>query len=353
MDEAVKRYYGEVLQSSQDLRTSACCTAVAPSPPVRDALATVPDEVAARYYGCGLVLPDALAGLRVLDLGCGAGRDCYAIAALVGERGSVVGIDMTPAQLEVARRHRDDHARRCGYPHSNVAFIEGDLERLEDCGLAAGSFDLAVSNCVINLVADKAAILRATHRLLRDGGELYFADIYTDRRVPAALREDEVLRGECLAGALYWNDFLGLARACGFADPRLVEDRPVTVDDPALAARTGNIRFYSATWRLWKLPGLEPGCEDYGQAVRYRGTVAHAPHRLVLDKHHLFQAGKLEPVCGNTWRMLRESRFGPHFDFLDGPGTHFGIFPGCGTALPFGEAAAGRGPGDPPGSACC
>lgn len=288
-------------------------------------------------------------GARVLDLGCGAGRDCYAISALVGAQGSVVGIDMTAQQLAVARRHREHHAREFGHGRSNVEFIEADIERLEDAGLADESFDVIVSNCVVNLARDKAAVLSGAHRLLRTGGELYFADIYADRRVPAPLREDPVLVGECLAGALYWNDFLNLAKACGFADPRLVADRPVAVEDPALAARAGNLRFFSATWRLWKLPGLEPACEDYGQAVRYRGTVAHCPDRLALDKHHLFQAGKLEPVCGNTWRMLRESRFSRHFDFIDGAGTHFGIFAGCGLAMPFDGPAAGG----TSGGSCC
>jgi len=342
MDEQVRRYYGEVLQSSADLKTSACCTAAAPPAHLKAVLARLHPEVLARYYGCGLVLPDAIEGARVLDLGCGAGRDCYAISALVGETGSVVGVDMTPEQLAVAQRHREYHAQEFGHARSNVEFVAADIERLADTGLAAESFDVVVSNCVINLARDKAAVLRGAHQLLRTGGELYFADIYTDRRVPEALREDPVLVGECLAGALYWNDFINLARSCGFADPRLVGDRPVTVEDATLAARTGNIRFYSATWRLWKLPGLEPACEDYGQAARYRGTLAHCPDRLVLDKHHVFQSGKLELVCGNTFRMLRESRFSAHFEFFDGPGTHFGIFAGCGLALPFDGASGAQ-----------
>jgi SAM-dependent methyltransferase len=349
MDDKVRRYYGEVLRTSADLRTSACCTEAALPDHVKAVLGRVHDEVSARYFGCGLVLPDALEGARVLDLGCGAGRDCYVISALVGEGGSVVGVDMTPEQLAVARRHREYHARAFGQGGSNVEFLDGNIERLGDIGLANADFDVIVSNCVINLVEDKAAVLREAYRLLREGGELYFADIYADRRVPVRLRSDPVLHGECLAGALYWNDFITLAKACGFRDPRLVADRPVTVDDPALATQLGNLRFFSATWRLWKLPGLEPACEDYGQAVRYRGSVPHCADRLQLDKHHVFQTGKLVLVCGNTWRMLRESRFSAHFEFLDGPGMHFGIFPGCGLALPF------SGPVNEPtsGVSCC
>ncbi len=349
MDEQVRHYYGEVLQSSADLRSTACCTEAAPPRHVSEVIGKIHAEVKARYFGCGLVLPDALEGARVLDLGCGAGRDCYVISALVGEAGAVVGVDMTAAQLAVARRHRDYHARAFGYPRSNVEFLEGNIERLGDLGLADGSFDVIVSNCVINLATDKAAVLGEAFRVLRPGGELYFADIYADRRIPGPLRADPVLYGECLAGAMYWNDFLHLARRCGFDDPRLVADRVVSVEDPALATRLGGIGFHSATWRLWKLPGLEPACEDYGQAVRYRGSVPHCPERLVLDRHHVFERGRRSLVCSNTFRMLRDTRFGPHFEFLEGPGTHYGIFPGCGTVMPFSAAAAAS----TSGGSCC
>jgi SAM-dependent methyltransferase len=200
---------------------------------------------------------------------------------------------------------------------------------------------------VVNLSPDKEAVLRQVYRLLKSGGELYFSDIYADRRVPSELRNDPVLYGECLGGALYWNDFLALARRAGFADPRLVEDRPIAITDPALAARVGNIRFHSATYRLFKLDGLEPDCEDYGQAVIYRGGIPGQEQRFILDKHHAIEAGRVFPVCGNTWRMLRDTRFAPHFDFIGDFARHYGIFAGCGGGLPFDEDTAGS------GSACC
>jgi SAM-dependent methyltransferase len=269
----------------------------------------------------------------VLDLGCGSGRDVYALAQLVGPRGEVVGVDMTDEQLAVAEKHRLHHARLFGF--DNVRFVHGYIERLDELGLQPHSFDVIVSNCVVNLSPDKDAVLRGVQGLLKPGGEFYFSDVYADRRVPEAVRNDPVLYGECLGGALYWNDFLRLAQRQGFADPRLVEDRPLAVTDPALAARLGNLRFFSATYRLFKVDALESACEDYGQAVIYRGTLEQQPHRFVLDKHHDIEAGRVFPVCGNTWRMLRETRFAPHFEFIGDFSRHHGLFAGCGGSLPF------------------
>lgn len=342
----VQRYYGETLQSTADLKTNACCTTDAPPAYLAAALANIEQEVLDRYYGCGLVLPEALAGTRILDLGCGAGRDCYVLAQLVGEQGQVVGVDMTPEQLAVARRHEQAHARRFGYAQSNVRFIDGDIERLDETDLADDSFDLIVSNCVINLATDKRAVLEQAWRLLRPGGELYFADIYADRRIPADLRNDPVLYGECLSGALYWNDFLQLAKGAGFLDPRLVDARLVSVTEPALAERLGGIRFVSATCRLFKLPGLEPACEDYGQRVRYRGSIPHYEAGLTLDRGHHFPAGREVAVCGNSFRMLAETRFAGHFDCIGDGQPHRGRFPACESAWPFAAAEAG-------GSGCC
>jgi len=348
-----RRYYGEALAGTADLRTNACATTEAPAPAVRAALARVHPEVRARYYGCGLVAPEAIEGLRVLDLGCGAGQDAFVLAQLVGERGEVVGVDATPAQLEVARRWRDWHASQAGLPQPNTRFIDGDIARLGELGLEPGSFDLIVSNCVINLVADKPAVFRAAHELLRPGGEFYFADVYADRRVPAACLADPVLHGECLSGALYWGDFLAAAKAAGFGDPRLVNDRPIAITDPAIAAKLTGVGFWSATWRLFRLDALEPACEDYGQAVVYLGTIAGYETRLRLDKHHDIEAGRVFPVCGNSWRMLAETRFAPHFSFIGDFSRHYGIFPGCGVGCPFDPIGAigASGAGATPG--CC
>ena len=330
---AVQAYYGSTLQSSDDLRTSACCDASNVPDGLKPLLARIHPEVLSRYYGCGLVVPPLLEGLRVLDLGCGSGRDVYLLAQLVGPGGSVFGVDMTAEQLAVAERHRQHHAEQFGY--ANVRFVCGEIEQLDRLGLEPASFDLVVSNCVVNLSTDKEAVLSGVRRLLKPGGEFHFADVYADRRVPAALQQDPLLYGECLAGALYWNDFLRLARAAGFSDPRLVADRPLLITDPQVAARTGAIAFHSATYRLFNIDGLEDACEDHGQAVIYRGTVPGHPSVFPLDKHHRIETGRVFPVCGNTFRMLTETRLAPHFSAIGDFSGHYGLFGGCGSSCPF------------------
>lgn len=346
----VKDYYGKTLQSSADLKTEACCTPDDMPGYVKRLLSNVHDEVLAKYYGCGLVTPLALEGARILDLGSGSGRDVYALAQLVGPKGEVVGIDMTEEQIAVARAHVDWHARKFGYRKSNVRFLDGYIEQLDKLGLEPGSFDIIVSNCVINLSPDKLAVLRGAYDLLKPGGEMYFSDVYADRRLPDAVRADPVLLGECLGGALYWNDFHSLAKKAGFLDPRLVEDRTLGVTDEALAAKLGAAKFFSATYRLFKLDALEPMCEDYGQAVVYKGGVTHSEDVFVLDKHHLIERGKVFPVCGNTWKMLKDTRFAPYFEFIGDFSRHYGIFAGCGTTIPYDTTARAAGPA---AGGCC
>lgn len=352
MHNQVQEYYGQVLTGSADLQTNACCTDTQLPDHLKSILSNIHDEVMSRYYGCGLVSPQHLAGMDILDLGCGSGRDCYALAQMVGEQGSILGVDMTDEQLAVATRHIDYHREQFGFSQPNTEFRKGYIEKLDQLDLPDNSFDIIVSNCVINLSPDKEAVLKQAYRLLKPGGELYFSDVYADRRVPQALVNDPLLYGECLSGALYWNDFHNLAKHAGFADPRLVEDRPLTIDNPAIEAKIGHLNFFSATYRLFKLPALESHCEDYGQAVIYKGTVEHHPHAFTLDKHHHIVTGKVFPVCGNTWRMLADTRFSDHFEFIGNFEQHHGIFDGCGTALPFDPQSSDANTTDQ-GSGCC
>ena len=346
MREIVQDYYGKTLQGTADLKTSACCDISETPDWLKTILAKIHPEVLSRYYGCGLVCPPLLEGCRVLDLGSGSGRDVYALAQLVGPKGSVVGVDMTREQLEVAERHRAFHAEAFGY--DNVRFVQGFIEDLGELDLEPGSFDVIVSNCVLNLSPDKPAVLEGVWNLLKPGGEFYFSDVYADRRLPQELREHPVLYGECLGGALYWNDFLRIARGAGFIDPRLVTARSLEVTADELAKLTGETRFYSATYRLFRLPTLEDACEDHGQAVIYKGTIPEHPHRFDLDGHHAIETGRIFPVCGNSYRILHETRFAPHFTFIGDFSRHFGLFPGCGMTSPFNQASDKTNDG-----ACC
>jgi arsenite methyltransferase len=346
MHEVVQDYYGKTLQSSADLQTTACCDVSSMPGWLKPLLANIHPEVLSRYYGCGLVCPPVIEGCKVLDLGCGTGRDVYALAQLVGDKGAVTGVDMTDEQLAVAETHREWHADRFGF--DNVRFLKGYIEKLDELDLEPGSFDVIVSNCVVNLSPDKKAVLEGVSRLLKPGGELYFSDVYADRRVPESVSSDPVLYGECLGGALYWNDFERLAQTVGFSDPRLFEDRPLDITSPELMARIGSLSFFSATYRLFKIDELEPDCEDYGQAVIYKGTIANHPNRFVLDKHHDIEKGRVFPVCGNTWRMLHDSRFSEHFEFVGDFSHHYGMFEGCGGGLPFDSGVPGEG-----SESCC
>lgn len=324
--ESVQEYYGQELSGSADLKTDACCCHSGSVPAhVRAILKQIEPEVANRFYGCGSPIPDAIEGCTVLDLGCGSGRDSFVCAKLAGERGRVIGIDMTPEQLEVARRNAAAQMKRFGLPDSNVTFVEGYLENLSGVGLADDSVDVAISNCVINLAPDKRRVFEEVLRVLKPGGEMLFSDVFSDRRLPAAWSRDRELLGECLAGAMYVQDFRRLLCEVGIPDYRVVTSRPLTIGHEALQHKVGATRFFSVTVRLFKLPDLEDRCEDYGQVATYLGTLAQCPHEFVLDGGHVFEAHRPVRVCGNTASMLRDTRFGPYFRVEGDRSRHFGV----------------------------
>lgn len=327
--EEVSEYYGETLQHSDDLKTNACCTIQSYPDYIQAPLSMIHDEVIGKYYGCGLTLPLELKGRRILDLGSGSGRDCYIASHLVGQDGYVVGIDMTDEQLDVANRHIDYHMEKFGYDRPNIEFRKGLIEKLAEAGLEDNSFDIVISNCVINLCPDKEAALREIYRVLKPGGEFYFSDVYSDRRIPANLLDDPVLYGECLSGALYEGDFIRLARKQVFNDPREIARDPITIENSYVQELIGSIRFDSVTFRLFKLPELDDACEDYGQAIRYNGTVRHSPEAFALDAGHHFEPGRAHLVCRNSFNMLAQTRFAEHFDYFGDESIHFGKMVDC------------------------
>ena len=217
--EVVKDYYGKVLSSSKDLKTSACTASGRPHARVMKLMQSLPKEVVEKFYGCGAPLPLGIKGLRVLDLGSGSGRDAYICAALVGEQGRVTGIDMTEEQIQVgtlsqpacdssmaysptyisttiisqvSEQHIEAYSQALGYSKPNLHFVKGHIEYLDKANIANESIDIIISNCVVNLSPDKLRVIQEAYRVLAPGGEFYFSDVYCDRRLPQQVKDNQV-----------------------------------------------------------------------------------------------------------------------------------------------------------------
>ena len=342
--ESVKEYYGKTLQNKDDLQESSCCCTDLPPAEIREILPLIAEEILQKFYGCGSPLPPLLAGKTVLDLGCGTGRDVYVASKLVGESGLVLGVDMTTEQIETARKYQEEQRRRFGFTQSNVRFYQGYIEDLGALGIADASVDVVISNCVINLSPAKERVFREIYRVLKPGGELFFADIFADRRIPAALSNDPVIRGECLGGALYVEDFRRIMAQCGWADFRYTSVRNLDFINEEMKNLLGFATFSSRTVRAFKLGDLEDLCEDYGQVAYYDGSIPGWPHYFDLDDHHRFFTGKPLLVCGNTASMLASTRYGQAFKVVGDRSVHHGVFGGCYSA----ESAEAT-----PSGSCC
>ncbi len=323
--ENVKKYYGEFLKTNQDLQTSACCTAEAMPVHLRPILKEIHEEVQEKFYGCGSPIPPELEGRTVLDLGSGSGRDCFLMSKLVGPQGKVIGIDMTDEQLAVARKHLDYHTKKYDYQKPNIEFKQGYIEDLESAGIKSNSIDVVTSNCVLNLSPSKKRVFSEIMRVLKLGGELYFSDVFADRRIPADLAADKVLLGECLGGALYIEDFRRMMAESHCLDFRVVSKSKLELQTGDIQRKIGMVNFYSMTIRAFKMD-LEDRCEDYGQVAYYLGTIPEYPHSFMLDDHHLLKTGQPLVVCSNTAKMLSDSRYSRHFKIVGDTKVHYGIF---------------------------
>jgi arsenite methyltransferase len=166
--------------------------------------------------GCGnpLAMASLKEGETVLDLGSGAGFDCFLAAQRVGLKGKVIGVDMTPEMLEKARQN----ARQNNF--TNVEFRMGEIEALP---VADNSVDVIISNCVINLSTDKPRVFREAHRVLKPGGRMMVSDIVITRQLPKEVQESIAAYVGCVAGALQEADYLGAIEAAGFKDVRVVD----------------------------------------------------------------------------------------------------------------------------------
>jgi len=334
VNEFVSEYYGKTVTKTEDLEFDACCVADYDL----SLLGPITAEVKEKRYGCGSPIPQLLNGLTVLDLGSGAGIDCFIAAQLVGPQGRVIGVDMTAEQLEVARRNIAPIMENIGYSQPNVEFLEG---RIEEIPVESGSVDVVISNCVINLSDNKERVFAEIHRVLKPGGEFYISDIVADRRIPARLQQDTTLWSECLSGAAYSGDLTRIMRRAGFEDVRAVSRRP-------LSTVIEGIRFEAVNLRGFKV-ALEDACEDYGQVAIYRGTIEGYKEAFTLDLGHVFVSGEAMRVCKNTADMLVQSRYAPHFT-VSLELYHIGLFADCGVDPEPGDATSASAS---LGGACC
>jgi len=227
--EIVKEKYGAVARRVSAGKTGSCCRAGVPEiPGARDPVtsdlykadekALLPTAAVDASLGCGN--PTALAqlapGQTVLDLGSGGGIDVLLSAKRVGPSGWVYGLDMTDEMLELARRN----AAKAGA--TNVEFLKGELEEIP---LPEGSVDVIISNCVINLSADKDRALREAHRVLKPGGSFAVSDIVVRGEVPAAIKRSVELWIGCVAGAMEESEYKAKLETAGFADVEIVPTR--------------------------------------------------------------------------------------------------------------------------------
>lgn len=198
----------------------------------QEELSQVP-EGANLGLGCGN--PVALAALQegqtVMDLGSGAGFDCFLAARKVGAKGKVIGVDMTPEMVQKAR----ENAKAGGF--ENVEFRLGEIEHLP---APDNSVDVIISNCVINLAPDKAQVFREAFRVLKPGGKLLVSDIVLEGELPEAIRNSVAAYIGCVAGAMQKEDYLKAMEKAGFQDVRVVEQTGFSLDylahDPTVAA---------------------------------------------------------------------------------------------------------------------
>ncbi|XP_071476795.1 arsenite methyltransferase-like [Diadema antillarum] len=281
---------------------------------VREALAMVHPEIENTYYGCGLVMPSLVRGATILDLGSGAGRDCYALSKLVGADGHVTGIDMTEELLDVAKKFITYHQEKFGYSKPNVEFRQGLIENLKEAGLNDNQFDIVISNCVLSLSPDKPFVLREAHRVLRQGGELYFSDIYVGQDIPMRIKVNKVLWGEGMAGALHWQELVRLAKEIGFTTPRLVTAQVDEVNDEELQEIVGDIIYVSATYRLFK---SSEDASDSPAVATYDGSLPEYEESLPFDKEHTFVANVPQTVDGELASILKISRYSKAFRIED------------------------------------
>jgi SAM-dependent methyltransferase len=252
----VKQKYAEIALQDKETNMSSCCGAGGCSTEVYNIMSD--DYSSLEGYnpdadlGLGCGLPTQFAQIRpgdtVIDLGSGAGNDCFVARNEAGEDGRVIGIDFTPAMIEKARTN----AQNLGF--ANVEFRLGDIEKMP---VSDNRADVIVSNCVLNLVPDKDKVFSEIFRVLKPGGHFSISDVVLLGELPEGLRSDAEMYAGCISGAIQKNDYLGLIEKNGFQNIRIQKEKAIEIPEDILqnylspedmdAFKSGNTGIFSIT----------------------------------------------------------------------------------------------------------
>jgi arsenite methyltransferase len=262
----VKEKYSKIAHQEKEVNAASCCGATSTSNKVYNIMMDDYSEVdgynAEADLGLGCGLPTQFAkiaeGDTVIDLGSGAGNDCFVARHETGSSGKVIGIDFTESMINKAR----ENAEKLGY--NNIEFRYGDIENMP---VSDNVGDVIVSNCVLNLVPDKAAVINEIARVLKPGGHFSISDIVLVGELPEALRQDAEMYAGCVAGAIQKDEYLGLINDAGFDNITIQKEKVITLPDDILikyldsteleAIKTRQTGIFSITVYAEK-PGVKP-----------------------------------------------------------------------------------------------
>jgi len=256
LKELVRQKYSEIALQDKETNQSSCCGAGGCSTEVYNIMSedysTLEGYNPDADLGLGCGLPTQFAKIKkgdtVIDLGSGAGNDCFIARNEAGEDGKVIGIDFTPAMIEKARAN----AQKLGY--YNVEFRQGDIEKMP---VTSNMADVIVSNCVLNLVPDKDAVFKEMYRVLKPGGHFSISDVVLIGELPEGLRKDAEMYAGCVAGAIQKQAYLEKIRESGFANISIQKEKAIYIPDDILKNylndeersrfKTGNTGIFSIT----------------------------------------------------------------------------------------------------------
>lgn len=233
MKELVRQKYAEIALQDKETNQSSCCGSGCCSTEVYNIMADDYTELEGYHpdadLGLGCGLPTQFAKIKkgdvVIDLGSGAGNDAFIARHETGDTGKVIGIDFTPAMIEKARRNAEIRGLH------NVEFRQGDIEKIP---VSANTADVIVSNCVLNLVPDKDAVMKQIYRVLKPGGHFSISDIVLEGDLPKEIREAAEMYAGCVAGAIQKQVYLDMIRANGFSNTIVQKDKPIIIPDDIL-----------------------------------------------------------------------------------------------------------------------